>query len=71
MATKDWKLIGRHLGMNRDITEYGNKKKNLLITTRKNWSNVNITRNGVNMSKQKFKNEKDKLKFIKSYMREH
>ena len=32
MATKDWKLIGKKLGMNHDITEWLNTKNNQMIT---------------------------------------
>ena len=72
MALKDWKLIGKKLGMNHDITQWVNIKNNHMISMRKNWNEVDIYNKYRGIIKsRKFKTEASKLKFAKSYMRKH
>lgn len=79
MALKDWRLIGENLGKNKDIIQLDNDKNGSVITHRKGWDNVHIrvpydTLFGWFLSHDadiKFKTEKAKLKYIKSYMRTH
>lgn len=71
MTLKDWKLVGRKLGMQHDITEYYNEKLKSFIRTRKGWSDVGISVNGRHLPDKIFKTESAKIRFMKSYMRSH
>jgi len=72
MALKDWKLIGKNLGMNGNVTEWHNDKTREFITTRRGWNTITIWTSGGSKTKDiKCKTESAKLKIAKSYMRTH